>query len=450
MRKIPDKSLCSGAAARTCVALLASSICGCAMLNGRVAVDPEIHEKSDHAASVAARPMPPVVLRPNSTGGRIAPPRQSAVPDGVVRIQRRAPAIQQTSHLADAAVRHAAVTFSQAEPREPLDLSAAAVYSYSQHFGDAVPELDQSKWQIYPDEYLFDGGDRDYPIHFDQYNRLGVETEDTIVEFDDDEGEHHVKPTNRVAIFAPRFAAVQSIHGPNARTTIRRLASAQESSITVSLNNRQKHKMHRENVGSENVRMRSRASGVERRLAVSGHSSSLKVALQAKLLNAFEETGFLRTGQMRNSDEARLAYGLQAAAKWSRDLNPKISASIEGAQQTDNHFKPEELIGIEIDHKTKGDLRIVKLADKRTAKPGDVITFTLRYDNLGERELLNIKIIDNLTPRLEYIDDSAESDRPGDIHFEDNGEGSLILRFELDAPLPGKTGGIITFQCRVR
>ena len=79
-----------------------------------------------------------------------------------------------------------------------------------------------------------------------------------------------------------------------------------------------------------------------------------------------------------------------------------------------------------------------------------MITFTIRFDNLGDRELRNIRIIDNLTPRLEYIDDSVTSDREGSINVDDNGEGSQVLRFELDEPLTGHTGGVISFQAKLR
>ena len=95
-------------------------------------------------------------------------------------------------------------------------------------------------------------------------------------------------------------------------------------------------------------------------------------------------------------------------------------------------------------------MRLVKLADKEAAQPGDVITFTIRFDNLGDRELRFVRLIDNLTPRLEYVDDSATSDLPGSINVDDNGEGSHILRFELDSPLAGHTGGVITFQAKLR
>ena len=78
------------------------------------------------------------------------------------------------------------------------------------------------------------------------------------------------------------------------------------------------------------------------------------------------------------------------------------------------------------------------------------MTFAIRYENKGEREVTDVRIVDNLTPRLEYIEDSATSDRAGEINIKDNNEGSLVLTFTLDAPLKEKTSGVVTFQCLVR
>ena len=106
------------------------------------------------------------------------------------------------------------------------------------------------------------------------------------------------------------------------------------------------------------------------------------------------------------------------------------------------------MVGVET--RFRKGLRIVKLADKRVAQPGEVVTFTIRFDNLGDRELRDVVIVDNLTPRLEYVDDSGELNLNGRLVAEDNGEGSLVLRWELDEPLAGRSGGVATFQARVR
>ena len=127
-----------------------------------------------------------------------------------------------------------------------------------------------------------------------------------------------------------------------------------------------------------------------------------------------------------------------------------IHASDTASQSVAAQFQAQQYLGVETEKKQIGDLRIVKMADRKFADSGDVVTFTIRYDNLGERELREIRIVDNLTPRLMFIDDSASSDRPGNIVIEDNAEGSEVLRFDLDGVLPGESGGVITFQTKVR
>jgi uncharacterized repeat protein (TIGR01451 family) len=92
----------------------------------------------------------------------------------------------------------------------------------------------------------------------------------------------------------------------------------------------------------------------------------------------------------------------------------------------------------------------MKIADREVAVRGDEITFTIRYDNLGDNDLFNIVILDNLTPRLEFIDDSDASNRPGELVIEENGHGSHILKFVIDDPLPGHEGGVLQFKARVR
>ena len=91
-----------------------------------------------------------------------------------------------------------------------------------------------------------------------------------------------------------------------------------------------------------------------------------------------------------------------------------------------------------------------KSADKRDAVTGDIITFTIRFRNTGERPLYNVQLIDNLTPRLEFIEGTATSDRNGRLVVEDNQEGSLILKWELSEEIEGNSGGTVTFQARVR
>ncbi len=372
---------------------------------------------------------------------------------------------------ADAAASHAdAVRFHPAEPRFPLASDAGA--PASRHDGGVAfaPSAGHSAGRSarpidadapagqpatagvedHPDEYVVDGGDRGLPVHYDTFSRYGLETEDTVAEYSDDTGQRHVLPTNRVAIFAPRFGAVQTVSGVGSGTQIEKLAYARDQRRSSAVGARSVVDTKQQHETAVAARMRSRASGLEGSDAGRTMRQALSVVRHVKLLNAFQDVGLLKTGRVDQADQARLAYGLQAALQWSREQFPVISAQTASLHEVTARFRPAEIVGRSLEHLKKGRLRIVKLADKKVAHPGDVITFTIRFDNLGDRPLHHVRIVDNLTPRLEFIDDSAQADRPGTLTIEDNEEGSVVLTFELDEPLAGHSGGVITFQARLR
>ncbi len=302
----------------------------------------------------------------------------------------------------------------------------------------------------HPDEYLWDGGDRDYPVHFDRFNRLGLETEDTVVEYSDHTGKRHMKPTNRVAIYAPRFNVVRSMSAPIAEASVDKVAGARSEKRIAGLNTETVATNHNQNIPSTNMRIRSRASGLESKDIQADFGQTTRLAQHEMLINTFEDIAFLHSGRFEKSDKPILAKAILAASTWSKDLYPIIQAQVDGVGQLEAKFQHNELVGTDNSHLKKGRLRIVKLADKKVALQGDVITFKIRYDNLGDLELHHIRIIDNLTPRLEYVEDSATSDLKGRLDVEENGEGSLVLKFVLEESLKGHTGGVITFQAKVR
>jgi len=351
-----------------------------------------------------------------------------------------------------------AVSFSQAEPRLAVDEN-----------GQRLLEPDAS-WmtgtdaQRYPDEYLFDGGDRGLPVHDRAYARGGFETEDTIAEYRDHTGKRHLKETNQVAIYAPRFGSVRAVTTPGGEFNIERLAGMQDRSHNSGVQTKIGPQRYDRTDRLNGIRVRSRASGVENRDWQSGLANSVRLSSHEKLVNAFMDFSFALQGELNQSDEARLEIAIDAASQWTRNENPVVVAKLDSLHQVEARFKAAEMVGVEDEAPEPGELRIVKLADRSSAKPGDVVTFVIRYDNVGDRELHDVTIVDNLTPRLEFLDESATSDLPGEVFWEDNGEGSLALTFKLDNPLPGRkvkdaaknrdkdirTGGVITFQCRVR
>ncbi|NQV24610.1 MAG: DUF11 domain-containing protein [Rhodopirellula sp.] len=337
-----------------------------------------------------------------------------------------------------------AVSFSYAEPRLAISEVGQAIYD-----GDDSPIFGKPHEQ-YPDEYLLDGGDRDHPVHYQGQYRDGLETEDTIGEYIDHTGKPHVKVTNQVAIYAPRFADVRAVTTPSGETAINRLAGIHEATRDSGVSSRIGPQRYTDLQRLGGVRVRSRASGVNAREGQLAAKNVASLNTHEQLLNTFEELSYFLRGEMLQSNEARLAAGIEAATTWTRDENPVVIATLDSLHEVTAKFRLAEMVGVEDPRKDPGRLEIVKVANRSTAKPGDIVTFAIRYENKGEREVTDVRIVDNLTPRLEYIEDSATSDRDGDIVVQDNEEGSLVLTFKLDAPLKEKTSGVVTFQCRVR
>ena len=299
------------------------------------------------------------------------------------------------------------------------------------------------------EEYICDGGDEGVPVHYNGTVRMGLDTEDTVVEFRDHTGEQHVKPSTRTCVYAPRFAAVRSATLPQLGYSVDKLAGHQDQAAVVGLDT---HLTIDEQVQQDEVRgmlMRSRVSGIEGDVSEDRLNQTLAVENHVKLFNVYEDYRIFRDGQFDRTNSAVIGEAVDAALEWSDGQAVRIVAHDRSGQIVQSRATAQDYTGIE-DRRTKGDLDIVKIADRHTAQPGDVITFTIRFDNRGDRELLGVRVIDNLSARLELIDGSIDSSYDGKLDVAANGAGGQLLTFEFSEPLAGKTGGYVSFQCRVR
>lgn len=407
-----------------------------------------------------------------ATGGHpLGMKAPASAEEGVVRVSA-APApvaasptpgvIEQVHHVqpvgAEADVRHADATFSPAEPRMPLTPAdyqmppcgpgcppygvgaATGLVHAGGLVGTATPR---------PDEFLCDGGDQRLPVHYDRTFRHGLEPEDTIGEWSDPAGGHHVTPSNKVCVYAPRYGEVRTFSSPVEGAKVDRLVSANDVRRGVGLDAETYLDTKVQKTKVDAARVRSRASGLETENALSGFDNATVAALNLEDATPIVNTAFLARGVMARGEEAFLAKGVQAAVVWTRAQSPVIVATDISSQEIRTEFRPSEIVGLE-DRNKPGVLRVVKLADKGSASPREVVTFTIRYDNLGDKPVHHVKIVDNLTPRLELVEGSATSDRKGRLDVEPNGEGSFVLTFVVDEPLPGKTGGVVTFKATVK
>lgn len=313
-------------------------------------------------------------------------------------------------------------------------------------FGQAAPLPEPMD---YGDEYICDGGDEGYPVHYHGPDIQGVETEDTVVEFYDTHNKRRVQPSNKVCIYAPRFAAVRSETAPIAGVQIAKVAGAHDGLALGGFNAKMRIDENKRIDQLETFRLRSRASGLDKEQTDNVFDGTESIEVHAKLVNLFEARKFIADGQYVQDELPVIADGMAAAGMWSRDLNPIVSASDITGQVVTTATKVEAYTAVE-DPRGPGQLRVVKLADKSVAEIGETIEFTIRIDNVGGLELREVTLVDNLTPRLEYVEGSATHTIDGELLVEDNREGSSKLTFRLAEPLAGKTGGVLKFQCLVR
>jgi len=300
------------------------------------------------------------------------------------------------------------------------------------------------------EEYLFDGGDKGAGVEvLDDWTVLGLDQEDTVAHYDTLDGRLVVEPTNRVQIYSPRFAAVRKVAGPAAYRHQDRVAGFKQPLQVSSQEARRIATTAVQPVGPERymgidgpLRFRENVRGG----MLDGSEGANRLRNKFKPLEDFH---IIRHGKFDNSEKARLAACMDAALVWAADQAVQVSINAVMASVATNDSGAQSVYRYDLPE-GKPRLRVVKLASKKEAKPGDEIDFTIRFDNVGDQPLGNITIVDNLTTRLEYVADSAECDVQANFLTQENDGESLVLRWEISDPLEVGQGGVIRFKCRVR
>ena len=299
------------------------------------------------------------------------------------------------------------------------------------------------------DEYLEDGGDRDIQVNVDRDHQIhGLEMEDTVAVYETIDGRTKIEPSNRVCLYAPRFAAVRQVSGvaqneqrdqpigvemplaPVSHQDDQLAASAVQPEQPVGQIGRKQPSVER--VGESAVPATSR----------------LPIMSLAGGFAPHEDFLVIRRGMLKDAERVQLAESVAAAITWTHRLAMQVvldgrqAVSIAGEQKAQATFR--------VDLPNNPSLRVIKVASTNVAKPGDVVDFTIRFDNLGDQTINKIVLVDNLTTRLEYVPGSAQSSREAEFFTQENAGESLVLKWEFADPLPAGQGGLVRFHCRVR
>lgn len=300
------------------------------------------------------------------------------------------------------------------------------------------------------DEFLFDGGDKNFQVTVDQdWNVNGLDIEDTVGTFDTVEGNRHVVPSNRVAIYAPRFAAVRKIAQLSTESQPTRLARFEDTVELESTRGKDVSSTTLQQIQPQSNQAQLRARGFTERtrgLTAENVDQPQRAEERTRSSNYSQHT---RYRGFANSEGARQELASVAARSWEDNLGLQIVANRRQAVIARDATKAHELVTIETDD-GESQLRILKQASTIAAKCGEEVEFTISFENIGARRIGNVTIIDNLTTRLEYVPDSANCSVEADFSSERNPADSLVLRWEIKQPLEVGQSGMIRFRCRVR
>jgi uncharacterized repeat protein (TIGR01451 family) len=275
---------------------------------------------------------------------------------------------------------------------------------------------------------------------------------DTVAHFDTLDGNVIVEPSNQLHIYAPRFKAVRKIEGIVLEEQIsglvesrsRQIANQSKENIQTSFTEQEsgtRYARTREQINSIDGQRQS--SGIEITQKLSGYDNFQAVDANSMVLlqRTFGFGGALRTQLDRGAVNARAWQGTEWVKVQINELAPMSATDIDGAAA---------FFQVEDKRSRTSKLRLIKVASKESAQPGETIEFTLRFDNIGDQLIGNVTILDDLTGRLEFLPGTAIASLESGFSSNVNVGGALTLRFEITDPLAPGDFGVIRFQCRVR
>ncbi len=337
-----------------------------------------------------------------------------------------------------------------------VDKTAALPLEYLPQVELPIPMTNASPWAPpgiagpWPrDEYLFDGGERDVQVNVGAGKQVqGLELDDTVAVYDTIDGRTCIEPSNRVCLYAPRFAAVRKV-----TSVVQNEQRDQPIGVARPISPYLHQDGQLATTAMQPVQpegeIGSKQSSIEQTNEGAVPAASRQpIAAMAMGFSPHENLKAIRRGIFEESEKARLTVSVDAAITWSHDL--AVQVVLDGRQAVATTGEQNAQQTFRVDVPNHPCLRVLKVASTKVAQPGDVVDFTIRFDNTGDQTIQKVVLIDNLTTRLEYVPESAQSSRDAQFFTETNEGESLVLRWEFADPLRPGQGGLVRFHCRVR
>ena len=313
------------------------------------------------------------------------------------------------------------------------------------------------------EEILHDGGDRLTPAAYDpEGNLFGLDPEDTVAEYTDARGRRKLACSNRVCLTVPRFAALrnelplaraENVFEVNARKCVNtglKIESLQPSITARKLESPGGyHSKTRPavNVANLSTGLLLKLQVLQARQIDLGPIEAL-CTKKFDILDSITKTKLLQ--QLALTRELSLITKLAATENAIGTI--VVSRAVNGPEVFTATMTTRDLTVCCNDTPIPPEkpLVVIKCADRAAAQVGDVVTFSIRYSNVGGRPMTDVAVSDSLSPRLEYVEGSAEADRDAVFTIQPNEAGSSVLRWEVSGNLlPGQSGRV-RFKVRVR
>ena len=263
------------------------------------------------------------------------------------------------------------------------------------------PLVDPIAKMPHPAEYttVYDGGDVGLKAGFDTNGKLvGVDPSDTVAVYVTSKGQRKIVCSNRVALCIPRFILLRSDTTPDLRATVR--------------------------------------------------TPNAAIALKMPQ----ESDSVYKTTTYRQKTQLELAAERQRLVSSTNFYGTAVTGTVRGLEIKATIRSTQIIDGLKTPAKSEEDvpLLIIKWPDRHGVLPGELLTFTLRFTNPGKLPINEVAVVDNLTPRFEYMPGTSKTDRDGTFTFQPNEAGSSLLRWDFTEPLQPGESGTIMFQVKVR
>ncbi len=249
-------------------------------------------------------------------------------------------------------------------------------------------------------------------------------------------------------MYAPRFAAVRVGLGPSEATTVEYLKGAETVERQVTSGSRVGPQKLTRNQTAEMNRLRDRASALVAREGVGRH-------IEVRVLASADAIDHIAGNVKVQGPEIQRNRVLPADVHNRLRLDGIKSAEgvvvtglVQGAGEQVMAWKPQEVAAVEQPPNRPG-VAIVKQVDQSEAEPGDVVTYTITYRNMGNVPITSVSIVDSLLPRLEYVKASAKGPQGAVFTASENRAGSQELRWDIGSLAPGQQGAV-SFHAKVR